>query len=69
MVKDFFLGGGADAHAGTQTDRHIDTMTWPGLWAGPSERKKSHTNVRIHEVFNRPGVAWAVLQSPPSLTD
>ena len=30
-------GGGAETYVCTQTDTHINTMTWPGLGAGPSE--------------------------------
>ena len=31
------LGAYTDRHRQTQTDTHINTMTWPGLVAGPSE--------------------------------
>ena len=29
--------GWGDKHTDTQTHRHINTMTWPGLGAGSSE--------------------------------
>ena len=39
MGKSELWMGGGHRHRHRQTDKHINTMTWPGLKAGPSENK------------------------------
>ena len=46
-----------DRHANRQTDRHthrnINTITWPGLGAGPSENKHINININIRHHINQ----------------
>ena len=37
LTFELWVGGGTSTQANTQTHRHINTMTRPGLGAGPSE--------------------------------
>ena len=52
------MGGGRDKHTHTQTHRHINTMTRPGLRDGPSEKNmkapmlQGNMAGRIIPIFN-----------------
>ena len=58
------MGEGGQTH--TQTQRHINTMAWPGLGAGPSEEEKnsftqvspSALGLSIYTVFSPSLLQW-----------
>ena len=61
MIFNYFL---ENPFCGIVTNMHTTKLVHPSPTIGPEKRR-----LEMFIIFNRPGVAGAVLQSPPSMID
>ena len=67
-MGEYEVWGGADTQTNKQTNRHINTMTWSGLRAGPSERRRKKCPKSIIQSSNTAKLVAVVLMQASLLT-